>query len=126
MDTAALQARLASYPVAVPGYPFGPDAQVWKVGGKMFAIVAEDEPPRISLKCDPDLALELRAQYPQAVVGGYHLDKRHWNTVTVDGSIPDVDIDDWIGHSYDLVVASLPKKVRATLPDRRTQGSSPH
>ncbi len=107
---------LASYPGAESGYPFGPEVQVWKVGGKMFALVAEDtEPLRISLKCDPDLALELRAQYPDHVVAGYHLNKRHWNTVTVDEALPSFELEDWIGHSYDLVVAGLPKKARETL-----------
>ena len=108
-----LTALLASRPGAQPGYPFGPEVQVWKVGGKMFALVAEDaDPPRISLKCDPDLALELRAQYPDHVTPGYHLNKRHWNTVTVDDRLPPYELDDWIGHSYELVVAGLPKKER--------------
>ena len=111
-----LEDILSRFPGADAGYPFGPGARVWKVGGKMFALVADDsDPPRISLKCDPDLALELRAQYPDQVTGGYHLDKRHWNTVIADPVVPEVEIEDWIGHSYDLVVASLPRRTRATL-----------
>ena len=113
---AEIEAILVEFPGAVAEYPFGPEARVWKVGGKMFALVAEDaDPPRISLKCDPDLALELRAQYPVKVIGGYHLNKRHWNTVTADDEIPGFELEEWIGHSYDLVVASLPRKVREAL-----------
>lgn len=116
MTADEVQDVLSQFQGAAPGYPFGPEAQVWKVAGKMFALVAEDaDPLRISLKCDPDLALELRAEYPDRVVPGYHLNKRHWNTVTLDGSIPDVEIEDWIGHSYDLVVASLPRRLRDRL-----------
>lgn len=116
MNFIELQTILGEFPGAFAEYPFGPEAQVWKVGGKMFALVAENaDPPRVSLKCDPDLALELRAQYPEAVIGGYHLNKQHWNTVTVDDRVPDFEVEDWIGHSYGLVIASLPKRVRAEL-----------
>lgn len=111
-----LEAILSSLPGAVPGYPFGPEARVWKVGDKMFALVAEDsDPPRISLKCDPDLAMELRAQYPDAVTPGYHLNKKHWNTVVAGEGVPAPEIEEWIDHSYDLVVASLSRKVREAL-----------
>lgn len=111
-----LEDILSRFPGAGAGYPFGPGARVWKVGGKMFALVDDDsDPPRISLKCDPDLALELRAQYPDQVIGGYHLDKRHWNTVIAAPAVPEFEIEDWIGHSYDLVVASLPRRIRVTL-----------
>jgi len=113
-----LDSYLGRFPGATPEYPFGPEARVWKVGGKMFALVAEDsDPPRISLKCDPDLALELRAAYPDHVTPGYHLNKRHWNTVTIEPAIPDPEIEDWIEHSYELVVTSLPSRIRETLTD---------
>ncbi len=116
MTAADLQTLLANLSGAEPGFPFGPDAQVWKVGGKMFAIVAEDvDPPVVSLKCDPDLALELRAQYPDNVIPGYHLNKQHWNTITVTSAVPDGEIADWIAQSYDLVAASLTKKARLAL-----------
>lgn len=116
MTVDGLAALLSSYPGAESGFPFGPDAEVWKVGGKMFALVAVDaDPPRISLKCDPDLALELRAQFPDQVTAGYHLDKRHWNTVTVDEGLPAVELEDWVDHSYHLVVAGLPKRIREEL-----------
>jgi predicted DNA-binding protein (MmcQ/YjbR family) len=111
-----LESILSEFPGAGAEYPFGPGARVWKVGGKMFALIDDDsDPPRISLKCNPDLALELRAQYPGNVVGGYHLNKKHWNTVIADSTVPEFEIEDWIRHSYDLVVAALPKKVRDTL-----------
>jgi len=88
---------------------------VFKVAGRMFALVpVEEEPGSISLKCDPDLALHLRARY-EAVQPGYHLNKRHWNTVTLDGSIEDAELEEMIGHSYDLVVRGLPRAERARI-----------
>ena len=91
------------------GTPFGPEDIVFKVAGKMFAILAlEEVPPRANLKCDPDLALELRDRYEQ-VLPGYHMNKKHWNTVVLDGVIPEKEIRKMIDHSYDLVVQSLPK-----------------
>ena len=92
--------------------PFGPMDLVFKVEGKIFAIAALDEvPPRVNLKCDPDLALELRDRYEQ-VRPGYHMNKKHWNTVELDGVIPQKEIKKMIDHSYDLIVASLPKSRR--------------
>ncbi|MDF1597129.1 MAG: MmcQ/YjbR family DNA-binding protein [Acidimicrobiia bacterium] len=107
---------LDSFAGATSGYPFGPGALVYKVGGKMFALVADDvEPFRISLKCEPDLALELRALYPGAVSAGYHLNKRHWNTIEMNDTLPKAELEEWISHSYDLVVAGLPRRQRETL-----------
>jgi len=98
--------------------PFGEDVLVFKVDGKIFALASLDEvPPRMNLKCDPELALELRAQY-KAVGPGYHQNKRHWNTVEVDGDVPDGEWQDMIDHSYELVVNALPKAERAKLPFR--------
>jgi predicted DNA-binding protein (MmcQ/YjbR family) len=95
--------------------PFGPSVDVLKVGGKIFAILSpESSPEAISLKCDPDLAIELRLRYP-AVTPGYHLNKRLWNTVNLDGTIPDDEILRMVTHSYDQVVAGLPKSVRQQL-----------
>jgi predicted DNA-binding protein (MmcQ/YjbR family) len=95
--------------------PFGPNVDVLKVGGKIFAILSpESTPQSISLKCDPDLAIELRHQYA-AVIPGYHLNKRLWNTVHVDGTIPDEEITRMLTHSYDQVVAGLSKSVRLGL-----------
>jgi predicted DNA-binding protein (MmcQ/YjbR family) len=100
---------------ATEGTPFGPDNIVFKVAGKMFALAALDEvPPAVNLKCDPDLALELRDRYEQ-VRPGYHMNKKHWNTVVLDGVIPQVEVRKMIDHSYDLVVQSLPRAKRKTL-----------
>ena len=95
--------------------PFGPDALVFKVAGKMFALVAWEETPlRITLKCDPSDALALRDQY-EAVQPGYYMNKRHWNTVTLDSSIPDGEVLEMIDESYTLVVAGMPKAARQAL-----------
>lgn len=99
---------------AVEEFPFGPETQVYKVMGKMFALLPVDEPPRISLKCDPTLAEILRENHP-AVQPGYYLNKQHWNTITVDGSIPDDEILDMIDDSYNLVVKKLSRKDREKL-----------
>jgi predicted DNA-binding protein (MmcQ/YjbR family) len=94
---------------SVEEFPFGPETSVFKVGGKIFAITALDgRPLKVSLKCDPDLAVRLRAAHP-AIVPGYHLNKRHWNTVTLDGSLPDGLVREMIEDSYDLIVARLPR-----------------
>ena len=85
----------------------------FRVGGKIFALAALDEvPPRVNVKCDPDLALDLRDRYEQ-VTPGYHMNKRHWNTVEIDRGIPAVELWRMVDHSYELVVKSLPKKTRA-------------
>lgn len=109
-----LCATLLAYPDAIEDQPFGPGVLVYKVRGKMFALVAPENPPSISLKCNPILATMLRDTYP-AVTAGYHLNKRHWNTVVIDGSIPKPEILEWIDHSYDLVVKGLPKRDRQAL-----------
>lgn len=115
MDLAALRTECRGRPGATAEHPFGPGALVMKVGGKIFAIIGEDaEPPTISLKCEPDLATALRAAFA-AVQPGYHLNKRHWNTVTVDGTVPDDELCAWIEDSYDLVVAALPRRERDSL-----------
>jgi|SRR6266508_18585 len=100
---------------AIEDFPFGPEHSVFKVAGKMFAISAlEREPLDVSVKCEPELAVELRNSYP-AIRPGYHLNKRHWNTITLDGSIPDGLVRDLIEDSYDLVVSALPRRVREQL-----------
>jgi predicted DNA-binding protein (MmcQ/YjbR family) len=104
-----------SLPGAVEDYPFGDDVAVFKVGGKMFALVMlTGEPGSINLKCDPEWAVELRAQHA-AVRPGYHANKRHWNTVTLDGTVQDVELREMIDHSYELVVNGLPRHQRARL-----------
>jgi predicted DNA-binding protein (MmcQ/YjbR family) len=92
--------------------PFGPDVLVFKVAGKVFLLTSLDsEKMRFSVKCNPDKAIELREQY-DCVQPGYHLNKKHWNTIYPDGSVTVKLMKQWIDHSYDLVVDSLPKKLR--------------
>ncbi len=96
-------------------FPFTPEHSVFKVRGKMFALSALDrEPLEVSVKCEPELAVELRNSYP-AIRPGYHLNKRHWNTITLDGSLPDQLVRDLIEDSYDLVVSALPKRAQKEL-----------
>lgn len=100
---------------AVEEFPFGPEARVFKVMGKMFALIGTgDVPARISLKCDPVRAELLRETYA-AITPGYHMNKVHWNTILCDESVPDEEIIDLIHHSYDLVVKSLKKSERQQL-----------
>jgi predicted DNA-binding protein (MmcQ/YjbR family) len=96
-------------------FPFGFATSVFKVAGKMFALSALDgEPLSVSLKCEPALAEQLRERHP-AIAGGYHLNKRHWNTVRIDGSLPDPMIAEMVEDSYDLVVSALPAARRRAL-----------
>jgi predicted DNA-binding protein (MmcQ/YjbR family) len=114
-DFAWLETELSEKPGATEEYPFDDVTLVYKVGGKMFALVSTDDTPlSLTLKCDPERAVELRAVYP-AVKPGYHMSKVHWNTITLDGTIPDDEIKEWIQESYDLVVASLKKADREAL-----------
>ena len=93
--------------------PFGPDVLVYKVAGKIFALaVPDDFPARINLKCDPERALALRDEH-EAITPGYHMNKRHWNTLILDGSLPAKLVRNLIDHSYEIVVASLPKSWRS-------------
>ncbi len=109
---------------AIEDLPFGPDVLVFKVAGKMFALAALDEmPTTVNLKCDPDWALDLRDRYEQ-VRPGYHMNKKHWNTVEIDTGIPDADLRRMIDHSYELVVKSLPKAARANQRRLRRARSS--
>jgi len=94
--------------------PFDNETLVFKVLGKMFALTNLDQFDSINLKCDPNQALQLREKY-LAVQPGYHMNKQHWNTVIMDGSIADSMIKKWIDHSYNLVVAKLPKPLQEEL-----------
>ena len=112
MDKDGLKTRCLALPGASEEYPFGDEVSVFKVGGKMFALSHLDgEPLQLSVKCDPELAVQLRSAYP-AITPGYHLNKRHWNTITIDGSLPDDTVAELLRDSYDLVVASLPRTRR--------------
>jgi predicted DNA-binding protein (MmcQ/YjbR family) len=115
MDLPDVIERFLSKPGAEETTPFGPDVLVYKVGGKMFALTVPDEfPSRINLKCDPERSVELREEHA-AITPGYHMNKRHWNTVALDNSLSSKLVKELIDHSYELVVASLPKAERAKL-----------
>jgi predicted DNA-binding protein (MmcQ/YjbR family) len=121
-------ANLREYCLAKPGAsedtPFGPDVLVFKVGGKMFALAAIDAvPTTVNLKCNPDLALDLRDRYEQ-IRPGYHMNKKHWNTVEIERGIPAVELRRMIDHSYELVVESLPRARRAKRRSQRASCSS--
>ncbi len=110
-----VRARLLALPGATPTYPFGPQPLVVKVMGKMFALLDEtSDPLNLSLKCEPAHAQFLRDSFP-AITAGYHLNKQHWNTVVLDGSIPVEGIQSMIEESYRLVVAGLSRAARAQL-----------
>ncbi len=114
-----LPADLRSYCLGLPGataeFPFGPETLVFKVGGKIFALVLSQQLPlEINLKCDPLRADPLRSCFP-AITPGYHMNKRHWNTVTIDGTIPEEVFFSLIDDSYRLVVAGLSRAKRCQL-----------
>ena len=109
MDLETFRDYCLSKLAAIESTPFGEDVLVFKVAGKIFALAPLDEvPATANLKCDPDLALELRDRYEQ-VRPGYHMNKKHWNTVELGGEIPDLDLRKMVDHSYELVVKNLPK-----------------
>ena len=118
MDIERFREECLHLPGSEESLPFGDDCLVFKVGGRIFALLplSADE-PSASLKCDPDRAEELRARY-DAVIPGYHLNKRHWNSVYLERDLPADQILHLIRHSYDLVVAKLPKAVRLELQDQ--------
>jgi predicted DNA-binding protein (MmcQ/YjbR family) len=111
-----LRAFCLSFNEAVEDFPFRPEISVFKVLGKLFALTALDARPlTVNLKCDPEDAIRLRSEHPGLIVPGYHMNKRHWNTVTVDGDLPDGLVRELIEDSYDLVVAGLPRAERLRL-----------
>jgi len=115
MNPVQLRDHCLSFNGAEEKFPFGAETSVFKVAGRMFALSQLGaESLRVSLKCDPELAEGLRGAHA-AVLPGYHLNKRHWNTVIVDGSLPDEVIRDMIEDSYDLVVSKLPRARRRAL-----------
>jgi predicted DNA-binding protein (MmcQ/YjbR family) len=115
MNPTELRDHCLSFTGAEETFPFGPRTSVFKVAGKMFALsqLGADS-LRVSLKCEPELAEALRGAHA-AVLPGYHLDKGHWNTVVIDGSLPDDMLRDMIEDSYDLVVSKLPRARRRDL-----------
>jgi predicted DNA-binding protein (MmcQ/YjbR family) len=115
MTPAALEKLCSDFPGSRREFPFDEHNSVFKVAGKIFALTPLSvKPLRVSLKSDPDLAVALRAAHP-AITAGYHLNKRHWNTVVLDGSVPDELVREMIEDSYDLVVAQLPKREQEKL-----------
>ena len=96
---------------ALESFPFGDTTLVVKVGDKIFALINLDGPPSINLKCDPAKAIELREFY-LSIIPGYHMNKKHWNTVLLDGSLSNELIRSMLDHSYELVLKSLPEKLR--------------
>ena len=97
--------------------PFGPDTLVFKVGGKIFLLVGLDQLTDFcfNVKCTPEYAVELREQYEQTVLPGYHMNKKHWNTVYCNRELPDSKLKELIADSYDLVFKSLPKSIKDSL-----------
>ena len=114
MDIEAYRTYCLEKPGTSEGMPFDDKVLVFKVMGKMFALTDVDAFVSVNLKCDPEIAVELREQF-EGVTPGYHMNKKHWNTVMMDGSIPDAKVRHWINHSYELVVASLTKKLKEEL-----------
>lgn len=96
-------------------FPFDEDTLVFKVKNKMFALTSLKTGNTVNLKCDPERAIELRERYPNDIIEGYHMNKKHWNTVTINGSLSDDLLCELIQHSYQLVIASLSKKDRESL-----------
>jgi len=111
MDVEAIRAYCLTKKGVEEGFPFGDTTLVIKVGGKIFVLMNLDGDPSMNLKCDPDRAVDLREANP-AIIPGYHMNKKHWNTVVLDGSLPKRLILEMIDHSYNLVFQSLPLKLR--------------
>lgn len=109
MNIETLREYCLSKPDVEEGFPFGPETLVMKVQGKIFLITGLDSPDlRFNVKCDPDKAIELREEFP-CVLPGYHMNKKHWNTIVVDGSVSAKQLKEWIDDSYELVKSSIKK-----------------
>ncbi|MGV3522899.1 MAG: MmcQ/YjbR family DNA-binding protein [Candidatus Sericytochromatia bacterium] len=115
LDYAALRAHCLAKPGSEETWPFGPDVTVFKVAEKMFALCRpEQRPLRVNLKCEPQLALLLREEY-RAVSPGWHMNKRHWNTVELGADLPAAQVLGLVDQSYDLIVDALPKRLQLAL-----------
>jgi predicted DNA-binding protein (MmcQ/YjbR family) len=116
MDIESLRIYCLSKKAATEDTPFGPDTLVFRVMGKIYGLVSLDILEcRINLKCDPNFAIELRENHPDHIISGYHMNKKHWNTVYCERGIDDKLIRELVDHSYDLIVQSLPKIARQEL-----------
>ena len=110
-----LHQYLMALPAATLDFPFGDDIYVYKLEGKVFAIYVKDgKVERINLKCEPEQAQQLRAIFSE-ITPGYHMNKKHWNTVDLTGDLPLSEVCKWVDHSYDLIAAKLPKPTRQRL-----------
>lgn len=106
---------LMGLPCVILDYPFGEDIHVYKVEDKIFAIYSKDaNTERINLKCDPEYAQQLRALFSE-VTPGYHMNKKHWNTIDLKGDLPESEIFNLVDHSYNLIVKKLPKAIKQKL-----------
>lgn len=114
MNIEELRDYCLARPGVTEGFPFGEDTLVFKVGGKMFLLTGLSQANSFNVKCDPELAVELREQHPE-VQPGYHMNKKLWNTVYMDGALNDKQLFEMIDHSYNLVFAGLPKKIQAEI-----------
>ncbi|MFY0673708.1 MAG: MmcQ/YjbR family DNA-binding protein [Bacteroidia bacterium] len=112
MEFDELRSYCLSKKASSESFPFGEDTLVFKVAGKMFALVDVVEAFSVNLKCNPEKALELRAQFPEDIRPGYHMNKKHWNTVVLRSRLSNNEIKELIDHSYNLVVKSLTKKAK--------------
>jgi len=109
MDIEQLRDYCLTKPFTEEGFPFGPETLVFKVNGKLYLLTSLDTPQlQFNVKCDPSLAEELREQFP-CVIPGFHMNKKHWNTIIVDGSVSNLQLKEWIDHSYELVLKSKKK-----------------
>jgi predicted DNA-binding protein (MmcQ/YjbR family) len=115
MDVETYREHCISKPGVTEGFPFGNETLAFKVMGKVFALANIDLFISANLKCDPERAVQLREQYDGGILPGYHMNKQHWNTVMMDGGVPDILLRELIDHSYDLVVSGLPKKLKEEL-----------
>ena len=112
MNIEELREYCLQKPGVTEGLPFGEDTLVFKVGGKLFLLTSISQGNRFNVKCDPELAIELRERYPE-VTPGYHMNKRLWNTISMDGALTKKQLLDMIDHSYEQVFKGLPAKVQA-------------
>jgi predicted DNA-binding protein (MmcQ/YjbR family) len=104
MNIEALRAYVLQKPGVTEGFPFGEDTLVFKVKEKIFLLTGLDSSPlQFNVKCDPDKAIELREEFPDSILPGYHMNKKHWNTVIIDGAVSQKLLKELIDHSYDLV-----------------------
>jgi len=114
MNVEYIREYCLKFKACTEGFPFDETTLVMKVAGKMFALINLDENPSVNLKCDPEEALKLREEF-ESVKPGYHMNKKYWNTIELNGTVPDDRLKSWIKNSYNLVVAKLPKVVREEL-----------